>query len=271
MEAVLTGQVVDGDLVVCAALGMAWQADPGQLIDYGPAYFEHYRGLEGSSVATRLNAGRCALLARHAAAEATVLDFGAGSGEFVRHAKSWGFDARGFDINPATVAALREMGAYGDDIEGAEVVAFWDSLEHLPDPGATLRRISRGAVVLVAIPVFSDLAKIRESKHYKPGEHLWYFTPAGFVAWMVEHGFDLMEESDHETRAGRDSIAAFAFRRVRPQNCPCGGTAHVECFDWPGKPRAWFLRCSDCRSDSDSVTDERAAFHGLIDPKRNPG
>ena len=36
----------------------------------------------------------------------------------------------------------------------------------------------------------------------------------GFVAWMALHSFELLERQDFETRAGRDSILSFAFRKV---------------------------------------------------------
>ncbi|MES2634014.1 MAG: methyltransferase domain-containing protein [Pseudomonadota bacterium] len=204
------------DLCIVAHRGLAYQRDMSQAIDYGDAYFNHYASLEGSEIANKLNAGRCAMLARHAPAESTVLDIGAGSGTFVRTARAWGYGASGFDIIPKTVAALRAMDAYADNPNGFDVVTFWDSLEHIREPETVLKRINKGAVVLVAIPIFDDLAALRESKHFKPGEHLYYFTRDGFVDWMALYGFRLLEESDHEINAGREAIGAFAFKRDLP-------------------------------------------------------
>jgi len=206
----------DGDLRLCLHRGVAYQKDVTEKFEYGDAYFEHYKRLEGTEVATRLNAGRCALLARHAAPEATVLDIGAGSGTFVRTALRWGFDAKGFDVIPRTVAELKREKLFASDADGFDVVTFWDSLEHIDDPETVLRRINKNAMVLVAIPIIEDLTKIRESKHYKPGEHLFYCTDAGFVDWMALHGFRLLERSTHEVDAGREAIGAYAFRRDLP-------------------------------------------------------
>ena len=61
----------------------------------------------------------------------------------------------------------------------------------------------------------SSVYSIRDSKHYRPGEHLYYFTELGFAQWMARHGFELLEVSNFETKAGRDSILSFAFRRHR--------------------------------------------------------
>lgn len=41
--------------------------------------------------------------------------------------------------------------------------------------------------------------------------------------------------------------------------CPCSGNAYVDSFDWPGKPRQWFLRCEKCGGMSDAVETQEAA------------
>lgn len=272
--ATLDGVVEDGDLRLCESAGVAWQADMRVTMDYGDAYFYHYAALEGSDVAVALNAGRCAMLARHAAPEAAVLDIGAGSGAFVRAARSWGFNAMGFDIIPRTVDKLKESGAYADNPEAFDVITFWDSLEHIPQPESVLGRIRKGAVVLVAIPIFRDLRRIRESKHYKPGEHLYYFAEHGFVAWMARHGFRLVGTSTHETDAGRESIGAYAFERVRCAECldlppcPCGGETYVDEFTLGRKPREFFLRCASCGGMGDTAPTAADAIAKPIRPEQ---
>lgn len=206
----------DRDLGLCLHRGVAYQLDMSKKFSYDAAYHDHYKALEGSAVANALNHARCAMLQRHAAPGATVLDIGAGCGTFVRTARSWGFETKGFDVIPKTVDHLKEIGAYAEDPGPFDAVTFWDSLEHIDAPEAVLKHVRRGALVLVAIPLFEDLARIRDSKHYKPGEHLYYFTRAGFLDWMATYGFRMVEESTHEVDAGRDSIGAFAFRRDLP-------------------------------------------------------
>jgi hypothetical protein len=202
----------DADLMLCEADGVAYQTDmQSGAIAYNDDYHDKYKSYESTPTAAALNGGRCAMLMRNAAEGASVLDIGAGCGTFVRAALSWGFDAKGFDVIPKTVEHLRSIGAYAEDPADFDVVTFWDSLEHIENPESLLGRVRNGAIVLVAIPVFFDLRTIRSSKHYRPGEHLYYFTICGFVDWMALHGFRLIESSSHETDAGRDSIGAFAF------------------------------------------------------------
>ncbi len=203
----------DEDLRLCIPHGVAYQADMGKLIEYGADYFYSYARLEGSEIGVKLNAGRVAMVKRHCADGARVLDIGAGSGAFVAAARSWGIDTAGYDINPRTVQALRNVAAFSDDPAGVEVFTFWDSLEHMPEPSVWLDRVPVGGIVVAAIPVFRDLRRVRESKHYKPGEHLYYWTPAGFESWMAHRGFELIEVSEHEVQAGRQDIGAYAFAR----------------------------------------------------------
>lgn len=208
--------VQDDDLFLVQHRGIAYQSNMDRLIEYGDRYFEHYRLLEDSPIGAALNAGRCAMIARHSSAGATVVDIGAGSGSFVRAARSCGFRASGTDVNPMTIKVLSEMGCHETRPDDYEVVTFWDSLEHIPNPDNVFRHIKHGAVVCVAIPIMKNLLEIRSSKHYKPGEHLYYFTEQGFIDWMACWGFRLLETSTHEVDSGRDSIGAYAFKKDLP-------------------------------------------------------
>ncbi len=202
----------DGDLMLCD--GVAYQADmAADRVPYDGNYLAKVDAYEGTAIAQAVNAGRCALLARHVGEVAAVLDIGAGSGAFVRCARSWGFDASGFDVIPAAAERLRRAGLYADVDGRFDAVTMWDVIEHIEDPEQVLRAPRVGARLFVSLPVFDDLARVRESRHYRPGEHLYYWQPAAFVRWMALRGFRLLEQSDHEIAAGRDRIAAFAFVR----------------------------------------------------------
>lgn len=204
--------VQDADLMICEHNGVAYQADMSiGKVTYGEDYFEIYKSYEDTPIATALNAGRCAMLMRNAEDCTSVLDIGAGCGTFVRKARTWGFEAMGFDVNQKTVEHLKRINAYADDPSGFDVVTFWDSIEHIEFPEKILERVRKNAIVLAAIPVFDDLKRIRDSKHYRPGEHFYYFTQQGFIDWMSLYDFRLIETSEHEVKAGRESIGAFAF------------------------------------------------------------
>lgn len=205
------------DLVFCEHKGIAYQRDLTKgRVAYDANYLATYDAYAVGPVADRLNAGRVALLARHAEPGATVLDVGAASGQFVRCARSWGFDAKGFDVIPEAVRRLRDADLWAEHPALFDVVTYWDSLEHMDEPELSLGQIRKGGLAIVAVPIMEDITKVRGSKHYKPGEHFLYFEAQGFIDWMALYGFRLLEQSTHETDAGRDSIGAFAFRRDLP-------------------------------------------------------
>ncbi len=190
--------------------GVAWQRDQSQLVSYDESYFNKCAGYEGSDIANAINRGRVEFVAKHYCPVSPVLDIGIGSGEFIRSRKARTY---GMDVNPKAVEWLKESGLWADDLLKFSAFTMWDVIEHVPEPEDYFRHISIGSYLFTSIPIFSDLTRIRESKHYRPGEHLYYWTRQGFVMWMQMHGFECLEVSDFETRAGRDSILSFAFRK----------------------------------------------------------
>lgn len=208
----------DGDLMLCEHRGVAYQRDMSQgRIAYDSAYLANYDRYANGPIAKTLNDARCAMLARHVPKRASVLDVGAASGAFVRRAIDADFLAKGFDVIPEAVRRLSDAGLYAEDPADFDAVTLWDAVEHMEEPEACLGRVRKGAVLLAAIPLMQKgLRRTRESKHYKPGEHFYYFTADGFVDWMALYGYRLLEQSSHETDAGRESIGAFAFQRDLP-------------------------------------------------------
>jgi len=200
---------LDDDLRLCR--GVAYQADMTPSVEYADGYWQKVMAYEDTVISRKVNRGRCALLARHIKRSASVLDIGAGTGAFVKAARSVGFEAYGYDVMPQSVAALGDL--YDADVERFSAVTMWDSLEHMAHPGEWLARMRAESWLFVSIPIFKSLSEIRDSKHYRPGEHLYYVTADGLINWLRCYGFVFIERSDHETQAGRDSIGAFAFRR----------------------------------------------------------
>jgi hypothetical protein len=196
-------------LMLCLDDGVAYQADMGKRIEYGADYLAKCAAKSEGGIAAELNAERVAFVAKHYAGR--LCDIGIGAGDFIRsRPNTWGHD-----INPIAVEWLAKEGLLAKFLREFGAYTFWDVLEHVPEPAQYLSQVQMQAFVFVSIPVYSDLTRIRESKHYRPGEHLYHFTACGFVGWMVDQGFRLLEMSDLESQLGRDSIASFAFKRNR--------------------------------------------------------
>lgn len=180
---------------------------PGDM-PYDESYFQKYAGLGKTPIGLELNRFRAGLVNRYT--DGMVLDFGIGSGTFV---ETRGLDTRGFDINPHGVRWLQERRLYLDPftLDDIDSVTFWDSLEHVRAPWEILSKIGR--FVFVSMPIYRNYEHVMRSKHFKPNEHYWYFTRDGLVRWMSDAGFDLLEETDAESRLGREDIGTFVFAR----------------------------------------------------------
>lgn len=199
------------DLMYCYNQDLIYQADTSTSVEYGKEYFENYVNREGSDIANRLNEARCGLTEKYCKC---VLDMGIGSGEFINKSK---LKMYGFDINPYGIEWLKERSIFVDPYkEGipdvVDGVTLWDTMEHMEEPNKFLDLIAN-EYVFISLPIFANLLALRSSKHYKPGEHYLYFSAKGLIQFMSDSGFDLVEISDGETRAGRESILAFVFHR----------------------------------------------------------
>jgi Methyltransferase domain len=207
--ATMPGQV-DADLMLCREHGLAYQLNRRHLVPYDGPYYEKCASYEGDTIARAINAGRIDLVSRYVGMN-RVLDVGIGSGEFVKlRPNTWGCD-----INPVAIEWLKRNDLWSERLCEFAGVTMWDVIEHLPDPDLYLRQINLHGYLFVSIPVFASLDAIRESKHYRPGEHLTYWTPAGFEAWIDRHGFAVRERAEFESQAGRENITSYALQKYR--------------------------------------------------------
>lgn len=176
---------------------------------YGADYWHEYQRRADTPIGRALTQARVDFVGRHIGRDALV-DVGIGSGQFVEAREN----TLGADVNPLARAWLEQRNLLVKEQEFAEVsnhLSFWDSLEHIDNPQPMLSAC-RG-VVFVSLPLCDGRAEWLESKHYKPGEHLWYFSWRGLVRWFYSLGFNLVEENTMESDLGREGIFTFAFKR----------------------------------------------------------
>lgn len=198
----------DGDLTLCENNGVAYQTDREFRVDV--PYYEKCAGYAGTDIAQELNAGRRDFVNKHVGAEESVLDVGVGSGEFI----AWRPHTWGYDVDEAAVKWLKASNKWCEHFAWFRAFTFWDVLEHVEDPeNSYFRYMFSDTKLFCSLPIFGDLTRIRKSKHYRPGEHLYYWTERGFVDWMRMHKFELIECSDFETAIGREQILTFVFER----------------------------------------------------------
>lgn len=183
--------------------GYGWHSRPAML--YSGDYFAHYQKLDATPMGELLTKARCELVDKYMPDHYAV-DIGIGGGRFVTE-----HGGDGYDVCEDAIKWLGD--SYVDPYKTSIYAATcWDSLEHIQEPEKLLAQVEKW--LFVSLPVFEDADDVLSSKHYKPGEHLWYFSSTGFINWCAEQGFECVEMNRVESDLGREGIMSFAFKRV---------------------------------------------------------
>ena len=179
---------------------------PRPAMNYDANYWQSYIERDASEMGAKLTQERLRLVCDYVT-PSDVVDIGIGGGRFVTEA-----DCRGYDVSKQAIEWLdshdRFCSPYANPVRA---VTCWDSLEHIDKPWKLLKQVQEW--LFVSLPIFVNPATITGSKHYKPGEHIWYFTHLGFVDWCESQGFDLIEFNHMESDLGREGITSYVFKR----------------------------------------------------------
>lgn len=131
-----------------------------------------------------------------------VLDYGSGVGWF-----------RAFRPHWATVWSY-DIGLYpqtGIDIVAYDVICFWDVLEHIRDFKEIEPILALSKHVACTVPIVPEDG-LKMWKHFKPGEHLHYFTAESLIALFDKFGFTPLVQDDIECPP-RIDVTTFLFGR----------------------------------------------------------
>lgn len=134
---------------------------------------------------------------RHAPGHLRLLDYGCASGAFHQSSPN-GYQTDGYDINPAT-------GFYKPNLMFPifDIVTLWDSIEHVTDPRGLLQWLLPRWLFISTPNLESVRGDIREWRHYRPEEHLYYFDRHSLKVILGDCGYDL-KELNFEEGALRD-------------------------------------------------------------------
>ena len=175
------------------------------MIDYNLAYYYNVLKLN-SSTAELINTIRW-----HWVKECNakyVLDYGCGPGWF-----------RAFSPNGAVVDTydIMKVPQTGITRRKYDLVCFWDVLEHIYDLNVPKKIIENAEHCAVTIPIKGDNIELEQWKHYKPGEHLNYFSLRSILEFMASCGMVLNKMGQPECPP-REDIYSFLFDRGKDES-----------------------------------------------------
>lgn len=197
----------DDCLIWCPEKQMGFH--PREPISYESDYWNKYLVMDDTEMGDALTKARCDLVNFYN--KGLVVDIGIGGGKFVSAMGESGF---GYDVNTQAIDWLVESGRFVDPYANrVNSICCWDSLEHIPNPEALIEQVDN--FVFVSIPIFNDPNTVTQSKHYRPGEHIWYWSDFGLIKWFENLGFINVEKNNIETVIGREDISTYVFRRVK--------------------------------------------------------
>jgi SAM-dependent methyltransferase len=129
-----------------------------------------------------------------------LVDFGAGSGSFVRAALDEGWDATG--IEQSTSARARAKEFYDIELreelgEGRyDVVTMWDVIEHLRDPQEVLARIgkhlAKDGLIFIETGNFENWRRVVQKDGWGLYlfDHQFYFSPSSLKQVLHDAGYN---------------------------------------------------------------------------------
>jgi SAM-dependent methyltransferase len=139
----------------------------------------------------------------------SVLDYGCGTGDFIRFLSENGLTVYGAEPDPDArkIATEKNPGSVfsTDDILEkdiqVDVITLWHVLEHIPDFVGVLKKLSEklkpGGVLIIAVPNFQSF----DAQHYKEfwaaydvPRHLTHFSREGISKVYHEIGFQKVKE-----------------------------------------------------------------------------
>lgn len=192
----------DLDIFQCTGCGLIQLA-----AEPVPYYREVIRAAGISRVLSEAKRGQFSgFIAEHGLAGKKVIEIGCGRGEFLSILHQLPVDAHGIEFSGEAVRHCRESGlqvsqGYPDAASGCIPGGPFDAffllmfLEHMPDPGASLRAIrdqlAPGGIGLIEVPNFDMMVRERLFSEFI-SDHLLYFSHETLLSTLRWNGFDVI-------------------------------------------------------------------------------
>jgi len=146
------------------------------------------------------------LVAHNVEDRKAILDFGAGTGDFLQKAKLKGWHIQGVEPNKKARSKAKEKGI--DLLENLEllpndqqfdVITLWHVLEHIPDLETITKKLvdllKENGSLIIAVPNYKSYDALYYKKYwaaYDVPRHLWHFSQKSIVQLFTPKGMKLI-------------------------------------------------------------------------------
>jgi SAM-dependent methyltransferase len=123
-----------------------------------------------------------------------ILDIGYGNGAFLKHARRAGIRVFGIDLHGEDFG-IPEV-TYDSSID-FDLICFFDSIEHFPEFSQIFGLKTKNVIVSIPDPPDFLLSRPTHWRHYKPGEHLHYFSRESLDLLLCRWGLTVKIAEGH--------------------------------------------------------------------------
>lgn len=120
--------------------------------------------------------------------DSSVVDFGCGSGEFLYEMSTrlsgtmYGIDINGYPLPIGEKGSIKSVSSFKDIPDDILFTSFFDSLEHVPDYITTVKEAAAiSKYIVISTPWLVEGQELKGWRHFKPNEHLHYFSARGLT------------------------------------------------------------------------------------------
>lgn len=135
-----------------------------------------------------------------------LLDLGAGTGDFMLHAKEKEWEVAGVEPNPCARDLAEKKGIQLQPESGLlpsqdfDVISMWHVLEHVPNLEIQIQELNRllkkDGTLVVAVPNFKSYDAQKYGGFWAAFDvprHLWHFSQESIASLFEAHGFQLIK------------------------------------------------------------------------------
>lgn len=153
---------------------------------YNSVYAERFKQRAKTALGKKIIRSRWSLVEKYCKGNLNLLDYGCASGAFHKASKN-GFNTSGYDINP-------NYGYINCPDDRVDILTMWDVIEHLHDPSTVLNKF-KPKYLFLCTPNVEAASELAEWKHYRPDEHLHYFSLKTLTELLNKHSYRVLEHN----------------------------------------------------------------------------